>query len=134
VSKNKVQLYKTKQPDMINAAAAATTTILLSTVNHFSPPEPAICNKLVPVLKLLLKILPYVCETCYMRYLIKWNVFLCHLYTAHTHWTIHTIQYTHTHTTVLLLFWNMSGTTRVSRYQKSKPGRLKPIWIYWSKR
>jgi len=25
-----------------------------------------------------------------------------------------------THTTVLLLFWNMSGTTRVSRYQKSK--------------
>jgi len=26
----------------------------------------------------------------------------------------------HTHTTVLLLFWNMSGTTRVSRYQKGK--------------
>ena len=24
----------------------------------------------------------------------------------------------HTHTTVLLLFWNLSGTTRVSRYQK----------------
>jgi len=28
----------------------------------------------------------------------------------------------------------MSGTTQVSRYQKVKPGRLKPIWIYWSKR
>jgi len=28
--------------------------------------------------------------------------------------------HTHTHTTVLLLLWNMSGTTRVSRYQKGK--------------
>jgi len=27
---------------------------------------------------------------------------------------------THTHTTVLLLSWNPSGTTRVSRYQKGK--------------
>jgi len=26
----------------------------------------------------------------------------------------------HTHTTILLLFWNLSGTTRVSRYQKGK--------------
>ena len=26
----------------------------------------------------------------------------------------------HTHTVVLLLFWNLSGTTRVSRYQKGK--------------
>jgi len=42
--------------------------------------------------------------------------------------------YTHTHTTVLLLFWNMSGTTRVSRYQKGKTKKVKPIWIYWSKR
>jgi len=25
-----------------------------------------------------------------------------------------------THTVVLLLFWNLSGTTRVSRYQKGK--------------
>ena len=31
--------------------------------------------------------------------------------------------HTHTHTTVLLLFWNMSGTTRVSRYQKGKTWR-----------
>jgi len=32
---------------------------------------------------------------------------------------------THTHTTVLLLFWNMSSTTRVSRYQKGKTGKVK---------
>ena len=32
---------------------------------------------------------------------------------THTHTT-------HTHTAVLLLFWNLSGTTRVSRYQKGK--------------
>ena len=28
--------------------------------------------------------------------------------------------HTHTHMIVLLLFWNLSGTTRVSRYQKGK--------------
>ena len=34
--------------------------------------------------------------------------------------------YSHqTHTTVLLLFWNMSGTTRVSRYQKGKTRKVK---------
>jgi len=32
---------------------------------------------------------------------------------------------THTHTTVLLLFWNMSRTTRVSRYQKGKTRKVK---------
>jgi len=32
---------------------------------------------------------------------------------------------THTHTTVLLLFWNMSGTTRVSRYQEGKTRKVK---------
>ena len=31
----------------------------------------------------------------------------------------------HTHTTVLLLLWNMSGTTRVSRYQKGKTRKVK---------
>jgi len=31
----------------------------------------------------------------------------------------------HTQTTVLLLFWNLSGTTRVSRYQKGKTGKVK---------
>ena len=33
--------------------------------------------------------------------------------------------YTHTHTTVLLLFWNMSRTTWVSRYQKGKTWQVK---------
>jgi len=35
---------------------------------------------------------------------------------------IHHVQFTHTHThtTVLLHFWHLSGTTRVSRYQKGK--------------
>ena len=32
---------------------------------------------------------------------------------------------THTHTTVLLLLWNMSGTTRVCRYQKGKTRKAK---------
>jgi len=31
----------------------------------------------------------------------------------------------YTHTTVLLLFWNKSGTTRVSRYQKGKTRKVK---------
>ena len=33
--------------------------------------------------------------------------------------------HTHTHTTVLLLVWNMSGSTRVSRYQKGKTKKAK---------
>jgi len=33
--------------------------------------------------------------------------------------------HTHTHTTFLLLFWNMSGTTRMSRYQKGKTRKVK---------
>ena len=32
---------------------------------------------------------------------------------------------TETHTTVLLLVWNMSGSTRVSRYQKGKTKEVK---------
>jgi len=32
---------------------------------------------------------------------------------------------THIHTAVLLLFWNMSGTTQVSRYQKGKTRKVK---------
>ena len=35
------------------------------------------------------------------------------------------IAITHTHTTVLLLFWNLSGTTWVSRYQKGKTRKVK---------
>jgi len=34
-------------------------------------------------------------------------------------------QHTHTHTTVLLLVWNLAGTTRVSRYQKGKTRKVK---------
>ena len=36
---------------------------------------------------------------------------------------LHYIQ--HIHTTVLLLFWSMSGTTQVSRYQKGKTRKVK---------
>jgi len=37
----------------------------------------------------------------------------------HTADGLHTLLvYTHTHTTILLLCWSLSGTTRVSRYQK----------------
>ena len=36
-----------------------------------------------------------------------------------------TLGHTRTHTTVLLLFWNMSGTTRVSRHQKGKNRKVK---------
>ena len=32
---------------------------------------------------------------------------------------------THTHTTILLLFWNLSGTIWVSRYQKGKTRMVK---------
>ena len=30
--------------------------------------------------------------------------------------------------------WTVSGTIRVSQYQKGKTRKVKPIWIYWSKR
>jgi len=43
-------------------------------------------------------------------------------------------QHTHTKHIVLRLFWILSGTTQVSRYQKGKIRKVKPIWIYWSKR
>ena len=35
------------------------------------------------------------------------------------------LTHTHTHTTVLLLVWNMSGSTWVSRYQKGKTKKVK---------
>jgi len=34
----------------------------------------------------------------------------------------------------LQLFWILSGTARVSWYQKDKTRKVKLIWIYWSKR
>jgi len=40
-------------------------------------------------------------------------------------WLILVLFYPYTHTTILLLFWNMSGTTRVSRYQKGKTWKVK---------
>jgi len=42
--------------------------------------------------------------------------------------------HTHTHTIVSLLFWILSRTTRVSRYQKVKTRKVTLSWIYWSKR
>jgi len=42
--------------------------------------------------------------------------------------------YTHTHTTILQPSWIMSGTMRISRHRKGKTRKVKPIWIYWSKR
>ena len=35
------------------------------------------------------------------------------------------LAHTHTHTTVLLLVWNMSGSTQVSRYQEGKTKKVK---------
>jgi len=42
--------------------------------------------------------------------------------------------YTHTHHFTAL--WILSGTSRVSQHQKGKTSyrKVKPIWIYWSKR
>jgi len=39
---------------------------------------------------------------------------------------------THTQTNALWPSWILSGTTRVSQYQKSKTRKVKSIWIYWS--
>jgi len=40
------------------------------------------------------------------------------------------LTHTHAHTTILQLFWILSGTTRVSQHQKGKTRKVKPIWIY----
>ena len=48
--------------------------------------------------------------------------------------TTHTHTHTHTCTTVLWPSWILSGATWMSRHQKGKTRRVKPIWIYWSKR
>jgi len=40
-----------------------------------------------------------------------------------------TQEHTHTYTVILRLFWVLSGTTWVSRYQKGKTRKVKPIWI-----
>ena len=41
---------------------------------------------------------------------------------------------THIHTTVLQPSWIFFRTTWVSWHQKGKSRKVKPIWIYWSKR
>jgi len=38
------------------------------------------------------------------------------------------------HTTILRPSWILSGSTRVSWHQTGKTRKVKPIWIYWSKR
>jgi len=40
----------------------------------------------------------------------------------------------HIHTTVLRPSWILSRVTLVSRHQKGKTRKVKPTWIYWSKR
>jgi len=42
--------------------------------------------------------------------------------------------HTRTHTTVLQPSWILSGTIRMSRHQKGKTRKVKPICIYWSRR
>jgi len=44
---------------------------------------------------------------------------------------VHT--HTHTHTTVLRPCWILSGTTWLSR-EPASTRKVKPVWIYWSKR
>jgi len=40
----------------------------------------------------------------------------------------------HTHATILQPSWILPGSTWVSQHQKVKTMKVKPIWIYWSKR
>jgi len=53
---------------------------------------------------------------------------------AHTHTHTRMHARTHTHTIVLRPYWILPGTTWVSWHQKGKIRKVKPIWIYWSKR
>ena len=88
------------------------------------------------------------CNVCYLNFYIRSKPFFytfflpflscycCYLFRDYTttttwwHWITwklltHSPQHTHTPTTVLLIFWNMSGTTWVSRYQKGKTRKVK---------
>ena len=51
--------------------------------------------------------------------------FFVRLSVRHDHIDWKSWKHTHTHTTVLLLFWIMSRTTRVSRYQKGKTRKVR---------
>ena len=66
------------------------------------------------------------------------KVACCHSHMQRWPWLSRSNQYTqtllHLH---LQLFYGpltVSGTTRVSQYQKRKTRKVKPIWIHWSKR
>ena len=59
------------------------------------------------------------------------HIRLCfHTVTSPMHSSLPCLYSTHTHTHT----WIMSGTTRLSRHQKDKTRKVKPIWIYWCKR
>jgi len=59
------------------------------------------------------------CLYCSMGYCLNIYYYCCYYYYYY-------------HFTAL---WILSGTTRVSRHQKDKTGKVNvPIWIYWSKR
>jgi len=49
-------------------------------------------------------------------------------------WFYHSGAGSHTHITILQPSWILSETTWVSRQQKSKTRKVKPIWMYCSKR
>jgi len=61
---------------------------------------------------------------------------------VHMHVLLPTYWFTYLGTYILVLWllqpfygpWILSGTTRLSRYQKGKTRKVKPIWIYWNKR
>jgi len=54
---------------------------------------------------------------------------------THTHMHMCTRKHAHTDTqTILQPSWILSGTTQVSRHKKGKTRKVKPIWIYGSKR
>ena len=48
-----------------------------------------------------------------------------------THEHAHAHRHTHNHFTALCI---LSGTAWVNRHQKGETRKVKPIWIYWSKR
>jgi len=43
-------------------------------------------------------------------------------------------KHVHTHTTILQPSWILSDTTEMSWHQKGKTRKVKPVWIFWSKR
>jgi len=55
-------------------------------------------------------------------------------YSAGLPWKLYRSMYIHTHThNCFTALWILSGTTKVSRYQKSRTILVKTIWIYWAR-